>query len=503
MSAALYCRSTKDRSDVSIDAQVRLLTEYAETRGLKVVHSFEDPVQRGSNEDRPAFRELTAAIKNRQRGWSHLLVLDTSRIARGRFIAQAFKRECAKYGVEIHFKNLPDVDPISKVILESVFEAMDEVHSIMSREKGLAGMAENVRQGFRAGGRAPLGYQLAYHATGAMRDGKPVTKSQLALGPGHEMVRAYMVARASGTPRTIAMRESGINVAATSLVGIEWNALVYAGHTVWNRHQETDRHGHRTGHRMRPRAEWLVTRDTHPALITDVQAERIMSALETSDIGRRVRAAKAQRAGFVLAGLLQTSEGELWTCRGANQYRLKAAGRERGRLVPSALIEDPVLQQVERDLRSDLFIRRLLAALQKDTQQPGSQASIRSEIARLTRLREKSARMALAAEDGGVYAELVKEHTRQIEAMQRELVAMQASVGAHQDAQELTADDIRRELDHAGVRELVPLVVNRVVLEPDLTCRVEYGGKCPSMASPQGRVDGTPLYSVVQIKKAA
>jgi hypothetical protein len=35
-------------------------------------------------------------------------------------------------------------------------------------------MAENVRQGWRAGGKAPRGYELAHTATGAIRDGVPV-----------------------------------------------------------------------------------------------------------------------------------------------------------------------------------------------------------------------------------------------------------------------------------------------------------------------------------------
>ncbi len=489
---------------MSIDAQRRELQHLAKARDLVIAAEYSDAVQSGSTEDRPAFRELSAAIRNRGRGWTHLLVLDTSRVARGRFIAQAFKRECAKFGVTIHYAKVPDVDPVSAVILESVFEAIDEVHSLMSREKGLAGMAENVRQGFRAGGRAPLGYRLVHHPTGAVRDGKPVTKSQLALAAGHDAVREYMVARAAGVPRTVALRESDLQIAVTSLIGIEWNALTYAGHTVWNRHQELDRHGNRTGRRFRPRDEWIITRDTHPALITDLQAESILTALETSDIGARVRAARSQRAGFMLAGLLQTDAGELWTCRGARHYRLKAAGGQRGKLITVEDIEGPVLDQVERDLRSDLFIRRLLVALQEDSPQPGSQPAIRAEISRLTKQRERSARLAAEGDDGGVYADLVRQATRQIEALQRELAAVLASADAHQDAQELTAEDIRRELDHAGVRELVPLVVHRVVLEPDLTCRVEYGGKCLRMASPKGRVVRTPvLSSPVKITRAA
>lgn len=503
MRAALYLRSSKDRSDVSIDAQRRELQQLAISRGITIAAEFADAVQRGSTEDRPAFRELSVSIRNRGRGWSHLLVLDTSRVARGRFIAQAFKRECAKHGVTVVFRNIPDTDPISRVLLESMFEAMDEVHSLMSREKGLAGMAENVRQGFRAGGRAPLGYRLVHHPTGTLRDGKPVMKSQLALAAGHDVMRGYLSARAAGISRTVAKHDSGLQIAATSLVGVEWNALTYAGHTVWNRHQELDRHGNRTGRRFRPRDEWLITRDTHPALISDLQADRILAALETSAVGASVRAAKAQRAGLMLAGLLQTSTGDLWTCRGAAHYRLKADGDRRGKLIRAGDVESPVLDQVERDLRSDLFVRRLLLALQDETSRPGSQAAIRGEVARLTKQRERSARLAADGDDGGVYMDLVRQATRQIEALQRELVAVMASENAHQDAQELTAADIRRELDQAGVRELVPLVVQRVVLDADLTCRVEYGGRCPSMASPKGRIDGTPLQSPVRILRRA
>lgn len=489
---------------MSIDAQRRELQQLAAARGLTIVTEFADAVQSGSTEDRPAFRDLSAALRNRGRGWSHLLVLDTSRVARGRFIAQAFKRECAKYGVAIHYAKVPEVDPISAVILESVFEAIDEVHSLMSREKGLAGMAENVRQGYRAGGRAPLGYKLVHQGTGAIREGKPVMKSQLALAAGHEAVRDYLAARAAGTPRTIALQDSRLQVAATSLIGMEWNALTYAGHTVWNRHHELDRHGHRTGRKLRPRAEWLITRDTHPALITDTQAEAILAALETSEMAAKVRAAKAQRAGFVLAGLLQTESGDLWTCRGHRHYRLKASTAQRGKLIRVEDVEAPVMEQVERDLRSDLFIRRLLVALKEGSPEPGSEGAIRAEIARLTKQRERAARLALASEDGGVYADLVSQCTRQIEALQRDLASVMATAGSRQDAQRLTAEDIRRELDQVGVRELVPLVVSRVVLEPDLTCRVEYGaGRCPSMASPEGREGRTPLYSVVRVVRAA
>ena len=153
--AAIYARSSKDRSDVSIATQTHELTEIARVRDLEVVQTFEDAVVSGATEDRPGFGLLAEAIRNKRRGWSVLLVYDSSRIARRRYIAQAFKHHCRKHEVVIQYAKVPqDIDPISELVLDSVFEAMDEVHSLMSRDKAIAGQQENVRRGWRAGGRA-------------------------------------------------------------------------------------------------------------------------------------------------------------------------------------------------------------------------------------------------------------------------------------------------------------------------------------------------------------
>ena len=172
--AALYLRSSKDRSDVSIDAQRRALHDLAGQRGLVVAEEYADAVESGKDEDRPAWLRLLRDVRSAARGWEVVLALDTSRIARRRLIALQFERDCERHRVRIVYKNIPDADPATDMVIRSVFQAFDEYHSLVSKAKGLAGMRENVRQGWRAGGRAPRGYQLEYTATGAIRDGQPV-----------------------------------------------------------------------------------------------------------------------------------------------------------------------------------------------------------------------------------------------------------------------------------------------------------------------------------------
>jgi hypothetical protein len=98
-------------------------------------------------------------------------------------------------------------------------------------------------------------------------------------------VAAYLKARARGISRAVAARELPRELNPSSLVGVEWNALTYAGHTVWNVHRDRDSDRHyRGGSKRRPRAEWVIQRDTHPALISDQEAEYLLSKLDTSTV---------------------------------------------------------------------------------------------------------------------------------------------------------------------------------------------------------------------------
>jgi hypothetical protein len=66
--AALYLRSSKDRSDVSIDAQRRELKALASQRGLNVVAEYADVVISGTEENRPGLTRLIADMRRRGRG---------------------------------------------------------------------------------------------------------------------------------------------------------------------------------------------------------------------------------------------------------------------------------------------------------------------------------------------------------------------------------------------------------------------------------------------------
>jgi len=215
--------------------------------------------------------------------WSAVLILDTSRLARDPWIAAFFERDAKRQAGRVSFKSLPDEDPVTAVVLQSDMRGFGQYHSLISKQKGLAGMAENVRQGYRAGGRAPRGYRLISVATGAVRDGARVTKSKLEPNEDSPKVAQYLQLRAEGIGRGSLIRRLKLPWPETSLNGMEWNALTYAGHTVWNVHNEVGSDGYKGGVKRRPRGEWVIQRNTHDALISDAIAEALLVQLDKAD----------------------------------------------------------------------------------------------------------------------------------------------------------------------------------------------------------------------------
>ena len=482
--AALYLRSSKDRADASPAAQRLALHQVAQQRGLIVAAEFVDVVVSGKDDDRPGFQELLRAVRDPRRGWSHLLVLDTARIARRRHLAIIFEHEAAKAGVTVVYRSVPDGDPITTMLLRSIMQAFDEWHSLTARAKGLAGMAENVRRGFRAGGRAPLGYRLEHIDTGAVRDGRPVRKSRLVPGPDFERVRRYLRARAEGASRASAAKFARLEISAASAVGVEWNALTYAGHTVWGVHREPG-----TGSKRRPRAEWQIQRGTHEAAITDAEAEAIIARLEAY---RPSRAGRARGAGYALAGLLVAPDGRRWHGdRGT--YRLDGTGRQ----VQAKAIEQAVIAQVMADLQAPAFVRALLRAARDAAPKGAPPDAARKALARLDREAARlTGLLAETSEPGPLLRRLeaIEGERRALVAQAEQEAAEAAQVAA---AAGLTEGAVRAALaalaadleavPPEGWRDALAPLVDRIELDP-VTRRavVRYRITGETLASPRG-----------------
>lgn len=482
--AATYLRSSKDRSDVSINAQRRELAELASSRGIAIVEEFTDVVVSGKDANRPGFQAMMAAISRSGRGWTAILMLDTSRLARSQYVAHVFRHEARKRGIEVIFSKTPEVDGVAGIILPAVLHAMDEVHSFLSREKGLAGMAENVRRGWRAGGRAPFGYRLERVETGAVREGEPVVKTRLVPSPDFERIASYLRGRAAGHSARFLAREAGLALSGGSLVGIERNALTYAGHTVWN----TDRG-------TKPREEWVIQRNTHQAAITDAEAETILARLGAP---RRTR---DRGSAYVLAGLLKAPDGRSWQGN-SGYYRL---GRKN---VSAPRLEEEVMAAVAVDLRDPAFAVRLVAAAQAalpPTQEASELDAIEQEIRHHER-RLKAFTEALPETTAkATMLRQIEEEEGKIRDARARGERLKAEAVAGQRLRDIGEEDVHAvlealagnlsALDRAELKDFAGEVIERVELDPAATtCTIHYriAASGVKLASPrEGSVNPT------------
>lgn len=511
--AVLYLRSSKDKSDVSIAAQRRALHELAASRDLVICDEYADAVESGKDEDRPAFQRLLRDLKAPGRPWSQVLALDTSRIARRRHLALIFEHECERQRVQIVYRNVPDTDPITTMLLKSILQAMDEWHSLTSRAKGLAGMAENVRQGWRAGGRAPRGYQLEEHATGAIRDGQPVTKTRLVPDPElAPLVSAYLALRADGVTRGNAIGRLQLPWPASSVHSMDWQALTYAGHTVWNMHAERQGGRSVTGEKRRPRSEWIIQRNTHEALITDDQAEAILAQVEAAQVGRRRRASP-----LLFSGLIHAPDGTAWWSDGGGAYRLG-----KGRRISASRLERALLERIEADLMAEEAIEKVRDAMSdvgEEVPTPQRIQGLERRIGNLTTQIGRTVDLAARLDDPTPVLRRVEdlEHSRAV--LVEQLGDMRAAAERAATAKTVTLEDVRGLLrrlfaelqaqagsgELPAARQALGEFVERVVLDPEtMSAHVEYRVDTGVKVASRSRVGITPArWHGAQLRLAA
>jgi site-specific DNA recombinase len=496
--AVTYLRSSKDRHDVSIDVQRAELLRMAADRGLQIVGEYTDVVESGKDEDRPGFQRLYDDLRTRGRSWDTILVMDTSRLSRRIAAAYWFEdKECKPQGVTVLYKNLPDMDAAERALIKAVFHGVDEWHSLVSKRKGLSGMRQNVQAGFRAGGRAPLGYQLAHEPTGAVRDGQPVTKSRLVIDPASApAVAKYLQLRAAGETARNAKRQAGLDTPKTSLRHMEWNALTYAGCTVWNVHAERIGGKAIGGQRRRPRSEWVIKEDTHEALITRAEAEQLLRQAEITGAPFRDRAP----TDYLLAGMLRATDGRKWQgCResDARYYRLN-------RRIKAEKIERAVIGKVSADLRAGSFVQSLLAAARKMVN-PDNEADelgrawssiedLDRKIAKVTgMLAETDAQRPLMLQIEKWETEREKIRAGMVELETRLQQARLVANITARDIEKIVAElaDNMASLDATELRDFLRTFIEQITLEPTtpVTLRISY--KIPmitgdKVASPRG-----------------
>lgn len=162
--AAAYIRVSTDKQDeLSPDAQLRLLKEYAEAHALSLPQEYvfwEIGVSGRKAERRPEFMRMIALAKHRPSPFQYILVWKFSRFARNQEESIVYKSLLQKEsGVQVVSASEPLVEGPFGSLIERIIEWMDEYYSIRLSGEVLRGMTEKALRG-EAQCKAPFGYRM-------------------------------------------------------------------------------------------------------------------------------------------------------------------------------------------------------------------------------------------------------------------------------------------------------------------------------------------------------
>lgn len=165
---ALYIRvSTADQTELSPDAQQRLLLDYAKKNGIVIAKEFifEESVSGRHANRRPKFQEMIAIAKQESHPIDVILVWKYSRFARNQEESIVYKSLLKKSGVDVISISEPLIDGPFGTLIERIIEWMDEYYSIRLSGEVIRGMKEKaLKHGYQT---SPC---LGYDAAGS---GKP------------------------------------------------------------------------------------------------------------------------------------------------------------------------------------------------------------------------------------------------------------------------------------------------------------------------------------------
>ena len=159
---ACYIRvSTDDQIEYSPTSQLKLILKYAIEHQIfiKKEHIFHDDGISGTQAiKRDGFKEMIAVAKSKTKPFETILVYDFSRFARNRDESVMFKTLLRKkLEIDVISITQPLTNGKERVILESMYEGMDEYYSLNLSENVKRGKKEKAERG-EHNGNPPFGY---------------------------------------------------------------------------------------------------------------------------------------------------------------------------------------------------------------------------------------------------------------------------------------------------------------------------------------------------------
>lgn len=157
--AVIYARYSSDKqTENSIDGQLRICREYCEKKGFRVVGEYIDRAMSGTDDNRPDFQRMIKDAEKQK--FAFIIVYRFDRFMRNRYDSAIYKKKLEQVGVRVLSTAEQISDGDEGIILESIYEAMDEAYSRRLSRIVKRGMRETAAKGLWTGGNVPIGYRV-------------------------------------------------------------------------------------------------------------------------------------------------------------------------------------------------------------------------------------------------------------------------------------------------------------------------------------------------------
>ena len=174
---AIYIRvSTDKQEELSPDAQLRLLMDYAKNNhtDIPMEYIFQDNGISGRKANkRPAFQQMIALAKSKEHPIDTIIVWKFSRFARNQEESIVYKSLLKKNNVDVVSVSEPLIDGPFGSLIERIIEWMDEYYSIRLSGEVMRGMTQNAIRGHYQSD-APIGYRSPGNKKPPEKDPKTV-----------------------------------------------------------------------------------------------------------------------------------------------------------------------------------------------------------------------------------------------------------------------------------------------------------------------------------------
>ncbi len=297
MRAVLYARVSSEKQaekDLSISAQLKALRQYAIKHKYTVIKEFVDKAESARTANRPAFQEMIALARQRQKPFDAILVWKLSRFARNREDSIIYKSILRKKGIKVLSANENIDDSPAGAMFEGIIEVMDEFYSANLAQDTKRGLKENAMRGFCNGGVPPYGYNHKI-----VKDGT-ATRRTLEIDPNLAPIvkRIYLMCQEGIGAKRIAttLNKDGIRTTRGKL----WNSYgilrilknpMYIGKYVYARHRQ-----------LHPGEERFTVEGKHPAIISEKQFNLIQDLIGSRSFNSNHPRRTASQ--YLLSGLL-------------------------------------------------------------------------------------------------------------------------------------------------------------------------------------------------------